>query len=170
MRVGELIISSKGIDYVCLYDAEDHDLISQYHWHLNSGYASTKINGKVVSMHRLVKQLAEGSEFQIDHKDHNRLNNQKSNLRICTRSENRRNSLKAKGCTSVYKGSYFEKDRGLYHSQIGIKGKVFNLGRYSNEKQAGKAYDRKAIALFGQFACTNFKSSLEARQLQFSWW
>jgi len=169
----ELLLISKGNQYTCLYDQEDSELISRFSWYLNSnGYAITSIEGKTVLMHRLILGLQDPKTFG-DHKDGNRLNNCRSNIRTATASENRRNSQKEKNCTSIYKGSYFESDRGLYHSQIGMATKngtkVYNLGRYHQEKMAAKAYDKRAVQLFGEFAYVNFASSKESSQLTFPW-
>jgi len=161
----EIIIISKGKEYPCLYDEADRELISQYQWSLHSkGYAQTTIKGKTVLMHRLVMKVTD-PKIEVDHRFHNKLDNRKSKLRACNHSENRRNSRKEKNCSSKYKGSYFETERGIYHSQIGFATdngtKVYNLGRYADERLAGKAYDRKAVELFGRFACVNFQSSKE---------
>lgn len=152
----------------CLFDSEDEDLISQYNWFMQNGYAACYIKGKSVFMHRLILGL-EDPKTLGDHKDGNTLNNCRSNLRAATHSENRRNSRKERNCTSQFKGAYYESDRGRFHSQIGIQGKTYNLGRYADERLAGKAYDRKALELFGEFAHINFQSSKEAQQLKFPW-
>jgi hypothetical protein len=168
----EILIPYKDMFCPCQFDSKDEPLISQYTWYIHNGYAATYIKGKCVFMHRIILCLNDPKIF-ADHKDGNKLNNLRHNLRPATPKENRRNSRKEKNCSSKYKGSYFETERGVYHSQIGFATdngtKVYNLGRYSNEMLAGKAYDRKAIQLFGQFACTNFSSSRESQQLTFPW-
>lgn len=167
-----LIIPHK--DSYCLvsFDAQDEDLIRQHNWCMNGVYAGTRINGKFVFMHRMILGLDDPRTFG-DHKDGNTLNNCRSNLRAATPSQNRRNSRKEKNCTSIYKGSYFEKERGRYHAQIGFAtesgAKVYNLGRYTDQRMAGKMYDKKAIELFGDYAGVNFASSKDSRQLKFPW-
>ena len=79
---------------VVLYDEQDHETISQYKWHINdSGYAVWRgnINGnkKTIRMHRLI--MNPPSDKVIDHINHNTLDNRRSNLLICTQSENMRN-------------------------------------------------------------------------------
>ena len=101
-----LIISKEGIERKCLYDQRDHKLISKFTWKLHSkGYACTTINGKTVLMHRLILGIIDNPEIEVDHRFHNRLDNRRSEIRICTHSENRRNSRKLKG-QSKLKGVY----------------------------------------------------------------
>lgn len=159
----ELVIISKGKEYTCLYDQEDHELISCYKWYLHpQGYAATSIKRKTVLMHRLVLGIVGVPEIEADHKFHNKLDNRKENLRFCNRSENRRNSRKLKG-SSIYKGVY--KDGKYYHSQILEGNLVKNLGRYYSEKTAAKVYDNEARQLFKDFAFLNFPDFKLANQL-----
>ncbi len=163
----ELIIKSKGKNYCCLYDMSDRQLISQFKWSINSGgYAFTIINGEIIMMHRLIMNVLDNHNVEVDHRFHNRLDNRKSQLRICTHSENRRNSRKLKpGASSKFKGLY--NDLGRWHVQIVQNAKVKNLGRYFDEITAAKKYDQKAIEIFKDFAFINFQSSKGARQLTF---
>lgn len=169
-----VIIHSDGSRLICLYDEEDKARVELYNWKVNAdGYVYASIRGRIVLMHRYLMNVLDNPLVLVDHKFHNQLDNRKMMLRIVTPSQNRQNSRKEKNCSSIYKGSYYETDRGLYHSQIGFVTdngiKVFNLGRYSDERLAGKAYDRKALEIFGEFACLNFTSSKEAQQLTFPW-
>ena len=163
--MAELIIISKGKEYRCLYDLSDHQLISQHTWRLHSqGYAQAFVNGKIILMHRLVMGVLDKTEIEVDHRFHNKLDNRKLKLRVCSHSENRRNARKLKAdAHSQFKGIY--NDLGRWHVQIMQNAKVKNLGRYSNEIQAAKVYDQKAIEVFKDFAFVNFQSSKEARQL-----
>lgn len=160
----QLIIKSKGKEFVCMYDQEDHDLISQFTWSLHSdGYAVTFISGKPVLMHRLILGIVNSPQVEADHIFHNRLDNRRAMIRICTRSENRRNSRKIMKGSSKYKGVY--RDGKFYHSQILQRGGVKNLGRYFSEATAGKVYDAAAKEEFQDFAFLNFPGYVAPRQL-----
>jgi len=80
--------------YVALVDDEDYDYLNQWNWSYSKGYACRSIvlkkKREIVRMHRLIMKAPDNLE--IDHIDHNGLNNQKLNLRIVTRKENANNS------------------------------------------------------------------------------
>ena len=63
-------------------------------------------NGKpvIISVHRLIMGLQYGDIRQVDHINHNGLNNRRNNLRICTFQENHRNSQHASNNTTGFKG------------------------------------------------------------------
>jgi hypothetical protein len=150
-----LIIKSKGKEFVCLYDQRDHKLISQFHWSLHSrGYAVGFKNGKQILMHRLILGITDSPEIEVDHIYHNKLDNRRSKIRVCTRSQNRRNSRKVKEGSSKFKGVY--RDNNKYHAQIMQGQKGINLGRFRSEVTAGKVYDRAAKEAFKEFAYLNF--------------
>ena len=92
----------------------------------------------------------------VDHKDRNCLNNHLSNLRWCTQKENQRNRSKNKNATSVYKGVCFNKSKKKWCASIRHNAQLIHLGSFSDESEAGRAYDRKAIELFKEFAVLNF--------------
>ena len=115
-------------------------------------YAGTNIHidgkYKTVHLHTLIMKTPKG--YDVDHIDGDGLNNQRSNLRICTRSENLRNQRKSKGA-SKYKGVSFFKTTNKWRVQL--KGK--HIGLYNTEKEAAKVYNDVAIHLFGKFARIN---------------
>ena len=98
--------------YVALVDDEDFEISNKFRWHAaKSGktfYAERiiTVDGKqtMQSMHGVIMN-GKG----VDHIDHDGLNNQRSNLRLCTQSENNMNQRKRENCTSVYKGVNFSK-------------------------------------------------------------
>ena len=92
----------------------------------------------------------------VDHKDRNSLNNHLSNLRWCTRKENDQNRSKRKNTSSVYKGVHFYKKANKWRAKIKHNGQQIHLGYFSDESEAGSAYDRKAKELFKEFAVLNF--------------
>lgn len=90
----------------------------------DSDYAARfgrRINGvkPVTYMHREIMSPPNG--VKVDHRDGNRLNNTRSNLRVATDSENRYNRGKQKNNTSGYKGVYLI--NGKYYAAIQFDGK-----------------------------------------------
>ena len=145
---------------VAIVDAEDFERLKDYKWCAvmrkdEPWYAKTlNLEGNLRSMHRLVMNAPKG--MLVDHIDHDGLNNRKSNLRICTCAQNVHNRRPCKGGTSRHKGVYWDKQHKKYRAAIGHKSKRYNLGRFDNEDDAGRAYDKKAKELFGEFAYLNF--------------
>lgn len=100
------------------------------------------------------------------HIDGNGLNNQRYNLRICTKQENLRNQKPIRGGSSKFKGVYLSKAypkygiKSVWRANIGKDGKAIFLGGFENEIDAAKAYDRAALKYFGEFARVNFSTEL----------
>lgn len=143
-----------------IVDDEDYEELNKFKWCIGSvGYAirreSSKINKDrpTIYMH---KYIFNNPNTIIDHINGNTLDNRKCNLRICTKSENRRNSKKPKNAkTSKYKGVYFFKDSKKWRARIRVLDKLIDLGLHINEIDAAKAYNEAAIKYFGEFAKLN---------------
>lgn len=142
-----------------LVDDEDFDRLQQYTWHARKArstyYAMTPVltggRQENVRMHRLIVGAAQGVE--VDHRDGAGLNNQKSNLRQATPSQNRCNRGKTKANTSGYKG-VFACGKG-WNARITLHGQRYGLGTYPTREQAAAAYDAAASKLHGEFARLN---------------
>lgn len=137
-----------------IIDDCDYPLISKYKWYA----AKTKPNryiaqtGFGVLMHRLILNPDKGVE--VDHINHNTLDNRRSNLRLVTSRQNHWNRPKRENT----KGSRFKgvhPMRKKFRAIIRVNNKNLILGLFENEKDAANAYDNAAIINFGEFACTN---------------
>ena len=120
------------------------------------GYVKIGINGKVYGAHCLIWIYHNEYIFKkmdVDHNDKNPSNNKIENLRIATRSQNKANGKKYKCNTSGLKGAYFSKIRKKWQAVIRYNGKNYHIGYYNNKEEAHEAYNKKAIELFGEFAC-----------------
>ena len=152
------LVNDKGY---ALIDNEDYALVSEYNLYLamrppNIYITCTKqINCKTkyIYLHRLILKAKKGQE--VDHRNGNGLDNRKNNLRFCTRSQNMMNQKRRKG-TSEFKGVYWHKRIKKWLAQITVNYKRTHLGYFDSEIKAGKAYDTKAVELFGKFARLNF--------------
>lgn len=153
-----LLLKGKSI----LLDNEDYPIVNSFKWYLRQGphtfYARGYLyrkNGKSIRvyMHRLIMNVNKGQE--IDHIDGNGLNNQKSNLRICSHAQNAWNQKPCKNKTSIYKGVYWHKQSLKWRARIRPSKKHLSLGLFNNEMEAALAYDRKAKEIFGKFARVN---------------
>lgn len=119
------------------------------------------IDGKNYFAHRLIFLYNNGylPKF-LDHIDGNSLNNDVSNLREATLSQNQGNRKKnkiynGKLPSSEFKGVYRNKRREKWASQIVIDGKAKYLGYYDSEIKAAEVYNTAATKYFGDYACLN---------------
>ena len=87
----------------------------------------------------------------VDHINRKKTNNNISNLRWATNSENMMNIPKKSSNTSGYIGVYYDKSRNKYCAEITINYKKKHLGRYNTALEASEAYQAKAKEMFGEF-------------------
>lgn len=140
-------------------DDEDFERISIYNWYAlntnNITYALTTIKYDKVHLHRFVLRLYDTST-EVDHKDRNGLNCQKSNLRIANRSQNKANSKIPSNNRTGYKGVVWSIKAQKWQATIGFEGKTVWLKYHLTAIDAARAYDKAAKRLFGEFASLNF--------------
>lgn len=155
------IVNRKGIEFTVLYSDIDHEIITNHKWYVGSdGYVRT-VEKYPMLMHRILLSV-EDSKIHVDHRDHNKLNNQRDNIRTCSRSQNMANRIQSG--ESKYLGVSFQRYtmKGKYHycniiATIHTNGKKKFLGRHKTEEDAAKAYDQAALQIHGEFANLNFK-------------
>jgi len=110
-------------------------------------------------MHREIMQPLPG--LVVDHIDGNGFNIRRGNMRNCTNQQNMQNLRKSPRAGSRYKGVYYDKRRRTFSAKICHNGRSHHLGTFATEVEAAKAYDRKALELFGEFARLNFPQEVE---------
>lgn len=144
---------SKGC--AALVDDVDFDMLMQWKWCYNTGYAvrTDYSSGKPkrIYMHRLIMETPSGME--TDHINSNRLDNRRSNLRVCTHQQNCMNVLPVGA--SKYKGVTWHKGDRKWQSSIFVDGKLKYLGSFKSEEDAALAYNFAALEAFGEFAKQN---------------
>jgi len=145
---------------VALVDDEDYDYLNQWTWRTNaSGYACRKTTNKqrkciTFFMHRVIMAIVDPT-INIDHINDNKLDNQRSNLRCATRSQNTGNQRKLTKASSKYKGVSVYTKTHKWQAQINCNKQHYYLGLFATEIEAARAYNKKAVELFGAFARLN---------------
>jgi hypothetical protein len=147
--------------YFTLVDEADFNRLSKWKWCIDrcgqAIYAARRqSDGTKIRMHREIIRPEPGS--LVDHINGNQLDNRRSNLRLCTHSENLRNT-KARIGSSRFKGVSWYKQRKRWSARIVVDGQRVGLGYYADELAAAMAYDAAAVAYFGEFARLNFPTS-----------
>lgn len=150
----EITLKGGSIAYV---DDKDFEYLSKFKWCVSNRYASGTKDGKSFKMHReILKDELTSNKLYVDHIDHNPLNNQRSNLRVCTNSQNQANRIKTERKTSSFKGVSWHNGANKWHARIYYNSRPLSLGLFNSEISAAIAYDEKALELFGEFALVNF--------------
>jgi hypothetical protein len=139
-----------------IIDDDDYEIISRFNWYFNNGYASRqkRINGERfrIYLHRFILGVID-PDVVVDHINGNKLDNRKSNLRLCTSQQNKWNRKNVSG-SSIYLGVSKKREKS-WRVSIAKDKKDYDLGTYDNEIDAALVYNRKAIELFGEFASLN---------------
>jgi hypothetical protein len=144
-----------------LVDESDYDYLSPFTWsRATVGYAVRHEGGKTIYMHRSVMGLAEGDGMYVDHINRDMLDNRKSNLRVCTKSQNQCNQKPKKKLDgtsqSKYKGVSIRPSKSSkpWRCRIAYKGKTITK-YFTTEIEAAKEYNRLAREVHGEFAYVN---------------
>jgi hypothetical protein len=159
--VSKIIYGSKNEEIIV--DDEDYDYLSKFNWNCYYFYARTfkrpKETNKLVGfcMHNMIMKISSKTVF-VDHINGNTLDNRKENLRLCSPTENCYNKKRSKNNTTGFKGVVYHKRDKKFQATVKFKGKTIYLGYFNTAEEAGEAYDKKALELFGEYSNTNFKT------------
>lgn len=142
-----------------IVDDEDYDYLSNYNWRcIKNGktyYAifGRRINGKYsnVWMHRMIMD-AKDRKDEVNHINHNGLDNRRENLRTTTHNKVIVQSRVSNNKPTKHKGISYYKPTNKWRARITINGKTTYLGYYTNEIEAANAYEKKAIEIYGEYA------------------
>lgn len=162
--------------YETMVDDDDYEWLCAYKWFvcpgrktLYAGRNQTISRGKRITLliHRLVIGAQAGQI--VDHIDRNGLNNCKSNLRICTSSQNSANKSQRRISSSPYKGVFPDRGAEKWRASIEKDNRNFHLGMFQCAEEAARHYDIAALSLYGEYAFTNFPSSDYTQEEIQSW-
>lgn len=151
-RVGRKRLSNsyeRRDDYIVVYtnqgkefyiDKEDLDFIKETYYYIDDkGYAR---NSNHKALHDIIMQPTNG--FVVDHINHKRNDNRRSNLRVCTTAENCRNRLKS--------GGVYQTKSGKWLSIISVNCKTIYLGTFANKTDAVVARRAAEQIYYGEYA------------------
>ncbi len=133
-----------------LIDDEDLHWVIRHKWQVNTyGYVfrSTSDKGRKYTLyiHRAILPTPKG--FEVDHRDRNKLNNTRSNLRQCTRRQNVANvALPDNG----YRGVRKSPGGGFVAKHLDR-----SLGLFCTAEDAARVVDAASFAANGEFAVLN---------------
>lgn len=140
-------------------DDEDYTWLDSWKWYCSSsGYAIRTVNdlagigGKKTRTIHMHREILRAEELVVDHIDGDPLNNQRSNLRTCTHSQNMWNRRHQVGSKSKLKGVTKNQKSPGYISRITVDNKTIYLGTYGTEMEAHLAYCNAAEAIFEDFS------------------
>lgn len=140
----------------CLVDDEDYERLIDHKWYKYSGYAvrnSSCKKKKTVQMHSVIIKKEPWQD--IDHIDRNRLNNQKSNLRLCSRSQNNHNSTVRKNNKSTGVKNVTKSRHGNFVVCLWYKGNYHYGGIFKNLSEAADAANALGERVVGEFYLKN---------------
>lgn len=143
-----------------IVDKEDYDTIKEFQWHIEDsrrglqyGQANTngKIPNKTIRIHRLLMPDAK----QVDHINHNGLDNRRVNLRPCNNRENNCNKNFSMNPKSGHTGIRYNEKVKSYYVRIMVNKKEISLGHYKTLEEALEARKQGEIKYFGEYRYNN---------------
>jgi hypothetical protein len=140
---------------------KDYEELTKYNWHYSSiGYAVRNVRIDVnkydcVYMHRQLMGLTKGDGLLVDHVNGDTLDNRRENLRVCTKTENQCNQRPRHTRASIYKGVGWYKRDKKWRARISVNKTNIEIGKFTCETCAARAYNEAAQIHHGEFAWLN---------------
>lgn len=151
VEVGQVAVG----DRLALVDRADLPMLCQISWYLHhagSGMVYAR-NRRVGYMHRVISRAPAG--ISVDHENCDGLDNRRANLRVAGQSMNTAHARTRPG-RSGYRGVHWRSRGSIWQAQIKVDYQKHHLGTFADPEEAARAYDRAALAAFGEFARLNF--------------
>lgn len=122
-------------------DASDAEWAGQFRWYLSGvGYAVRTVRHNVKAyLHRELLGLIPGDGLEGDHRNLDKLDNRRINLRAVPKHGNRQNVPSRRGAASEYRGVYWDARRSVWYAQVGSGGHAHSLGDFASEFEAAEA-------------------------------
>jgi hypothetical protein len=113
-------------------------------------------SSRTVRMHRVILERLLGRQpGEVSHKNRDRLDNRRSNLREATASERAQAGTKHTATTSRFRGVSFSRSKGKWVARISVQSRRIYLGAFRNEEDAALAYNQAALRYYGKDAGLN---------------
>lgn len=136
-----------------LVDDGDYDYLNEWKWSFSDmaygGKAYRKEGTKGIYMHRQIMEAP--TTLEVDHINHNTLDNRRANLRLATRSQNAANRRVQINNVTGVKGVYYDKRRDHWIAYAKKDGKRYYAGSFSTILDAARAYNKLAFELHGEY-------------------
>lgn len=149
-EVAYLRLSGRYATHEAIVDTADLPFLEQHDrlWHgvilknesipRPTAYARGKERPKVVYLYRLILGAGKGQE--VDHINHDPLDNRRSNLRLTTHAENLQNRAGAqRNSTTGVRGVVYLPKLGVYRAGLKLNGKFRHLGHFKTIEAAEMA-------------------------------
>jgi hypothetical protein len=159
-----------------IVDESDYDRLMRHSWYARHdkkyGYYAVRnisMEGSKAGteqMHVVISGVIQGK--QVDHENGCGIDNRRKNLRHANSSQNQANSAKTTPGESKYKGVWIarRKNKPTWVACVRSRGLRYRSPCLPTEEDAARAYDRKALEVFGDFARLNFPYEREQRLVE----
>lgn len=144
-----------------IIDKDDYNIVKDYQWHIensrkNLQYCQASTNGKSPTKTIRIHRLLIPNSIQIDHINHNGLDNRRVNLRPCNNRENNCNKdFSKRPPKSGYTGIRFNGKTGSYYVRIMVNKKEISLGHFKSLGEALEARKQGELKYFNNFRYSN---------------
>ena len=152
-----LIALTKGQN--AIVDAADYKWLNQWNWcafldhHTKTYRPIRRVGDKKILMYRALLECSDSEE--VDHGNHDTLDNRRTNISICTPEQNAQNHQIRKNNSSGAVGVCWSKKTKKWAAAIMSNGKRIWIGYFHTVKEAANAYDKAAKKNNGEFAYLN---------------